>query len=276
MKRKIKITYLIEDTIDIDSFLGNQSISSSNIEHLYQSKGIYVNGQLVLTNQLLLASDLLEIALYEEKQTFKAIQHPIEIIYEDDYLLIVNKPANLNVMSNRRYYENNLSSYVLNYLQKQDTFFAVHLVNRLDRITQGLVLIAKHGILHHMLEKTKIIKKYQLRIEGHLENKKGTIAVPILKSDEGQKRMVAPHGKMAITEYEVIQENSDSSDIIATLMTGKTHQLRVTFASLGHPIIGDSLYGSTSVQDLCLCSYYLEFIHPITKQKMIFEIQPSF
>ncbi len=276
MKRKIKISYSIDRIIDINSFLTDINISKDNILKLYQTKGIYVNSKLVLENKLLLVNDTLVIYLYEESQDFYNKPGYFDIVYEDDYLLVINKPANLNVMSNKQYYEENLACYVLDYLNKKEIYGTVHLVNRLDNLTEGLLIIAKHGIIHHMFESIEITKKYYVRVEGHLSNKKDTITIPIMKLNSDIKRVVNDKGKPSTTIYEVVKENSDSTDIIATLVTGRTHQLRLTFSYLGHPIIGDKLYGSKISSNLCLCSSYLSFVHPIYKKRMEFSIHPSF
>ena len=142
MKRKIKISYSIDRIIDINSFLTDINISKDNILKLYQTKGIYVNSKLVLENKLLLVNDTLVIYLYEESQDFYNKPGYFDIVYEDDYLLVINKPANLNVMSNKQYYEENLACYVLDYLNKKEIYGTVHLVNRLDNLTEGLLIIA--------------------------------------------------------------------------------------------------------------------------------------
>lgn len=276
MKNKIKITYYADNSIDICSFLQQKNYSLKSIHQLFQSKGIFLNQQLVNDNRLLILNDQLDLYLYAEESNIPTTNLPIDIIYEDDFILVVNKPHGLDVESSRRHYEDNLSRRVMSYFKQNHINATIHLVNRIDLETSGLVLIAKHGIIHHLFSKVPIIKKYLAKVHGHLINKQNQILIKIDRLSDSVKRVVSDLGKEAITNYYVVDEDDSFSLIDATLVTGRTHQLRVTFSHMGHPIVGDKLYGSNYAGPLHLCSYYLEFEHPITKKRMNFQIHPNF
>ena len=255
---KFKFKNSVENTLQINDF------SVQMIKKILQE------------NTYKVIDDILEVRLYEEKCDLLKVDKKIEIIYEDEYLLIVNKPSFLDCSSSRRHYEDNLSSRVAYYYQKKKIQSNIHIVNRLDYLTSGLMIFAKHGLMHQFFQNTKMTKKYLLKVQGHLKDKEGQIILKIKKSENGIKRIVSPDGKTAITNYRVLKENSQDSIIEATLVTGRTHQLRVSFSFLKHPIIGDELYGSSIQSPLQLCCYSLSFVHPITKEHLSFMLPFNF
>lgn len=272
----MEINFILDKSIDLISYLKTNHFSGSMILELLKHQKIKVNNKIVNQTQLLLDNDLLNIQLIDECTNIVASDRPIDIIYEDEYLLIVNKPHNLDSMSSRAHYLDNLSSRIINYYNRNKIKSTIHLVNRLDYLTSGLMIIAKHGVIHEMFKNIFIIKKYILKVEGNVDNSLSMINIKIKKSDEGIKRVVSDDGKEAITLFKTLKKDDKFSYIEATLVTGRTHQLRVSFAHLNHPIVGDILYGSKYQQNLCLTSSYLEFEHPITKKRMKFELHPNF
>ena len=273
---KMNIKFPINETIDCFCFLKKNYFSATQIKELFQTKSIFVNYKLTKDNVILFPTDILTIQLPSEKSNIPLYEPSFDIIYEDEYFLLVNKPAQLDSLSSKRHYQDNLSSQIMGYYQKKQISATIHLVNRLDYLTQGLLLVAKHGLIHSLCKQTPMIKKYLLEVEGHLEKKEDTINIKMKKEENSVKRIIDIDGKEAITHYVVKKETANTSLIEATLFTGRTHQLRLTFAHLGHPIVGDDLYGSNIKGLLRLCSYYLEFEHPITKKRLIFEVQPNF
>lgn len=273
----IKITYIVDEMMDLYSFLKQKYFTEEMILRLLFLKKIYVNQKVVKDNQMVLVKDRVEFDLENEKCEIPSFNAPINIVYEDDYLLVVNKPANLDTLRSKRHSEDNLSTRIIHYYQKNKILSTIHFVNRLDYMTQGLILIAKHGSIHQMFKHVEMIKKYQLKVHGKmLVNQEEEIKVYIKKSNDGIKRIVSNDGKEAITRYQVLKSEQDYTYLQAQLVTGRTHQLRVTFSNMGHPIVGDTLYGSFEKTILNLCSSYLEFEHPITKKRMKFEIHPNF
>lgn len=207
--------------------------------------------------------------------SLKATKLPLDIIYEDDHLIVLNKKAGQVTVPSVNQRENSLSNAILYYYKVKNLPYTVHIVTRLDRDTSGLVLVAKHQYAHSLLAQLqmqgKIIRKYTGFITGKLNEKKSTIDAPIGRSSHSIiEREVTKLGDKAITHYEVIKEYDDYSYIKINLETGRTHQIRVHFAYLGHALIGDDLYGMKSnyIKRQALHSEKLEFTHPITQEKL--------
>ncbi len=271
-----KLHFKIDDSTDLYSFLFKLGLAKSTIDDLICHQAIFINQKAVSNNQLLFYLDEITIERQPEKISIPLFCDPLQIIYEDDFFLLVNKPKNMDSLSSKRHYEDNLSSRVAYYYQKKKIQSNIHIVNRLDYLTSGLMIFAKHGLMHQFFQNTKMTKKYLLKVQGHLKDKEGQIILKIKKSENGIKRIVSPDGKTAITNYRVLKENSQDSIIEATLVTGRTHQLRVSFSFLKHPIIGDELYGSSIQSPLQLCCYSLSFVHPITKEHLCFTLPFNF
>lgn len=204
--------------------------------------------------------------IYEEKmnEEISVVSHDLNILYEDEYLMVVEKESNLASQPSHRHQEDNLISYVKNYFLKQGITSNIHLVNRLDFSTSGILIIAKNGYTHHELTKeNSIVRKYLAVVKGILEKKEDKVVLKIEReSPISIKRMVREDGKIAITNYKVLKEYQNESLVELDLETGRTHQIRVTMSYLGNPVIGDKLYGE-ELENLMLHCYYLKFYHPL-------------
>lgn len=209
-----------------------------------------------------------------------AVHKELAIVFEDDHLLIVNKPAGLPSIPSKDHPHDSLANRIAGYYLQMGYQATVHMVTRLDRDTSGLVIVAKHRHAHHQLslqlQRDEIDKRYYALVEGHVENDSGTVIAPIARSGESIiERHVSPEGKYAKTDYQVVTRLS--SGVHATLLdiklwTGRTHQIRVHMAHIGHPLVGDDLYGGStetlSRQGLHACS--LTFNHPLTQDSCVF------
>lgn len=224
---------------------------------------IYINGEKGKNYYELHKGDKLELIFNEElNQEIDINDKPFEKVYEDDYILIINKERNLSSQPSRKHPLDNVISCVKKYFIDNNINSNIHLVNRLDFSTSGLMIIAKDGITHFEFSKINIIKKYLCEIEGHITPIKGTIDLPIDRYEAPSiKRFVCESGKKSITHYEVIKTENSTDIVEVTLETGRTHQIRVHFSHLGHPLIGDELYGNKD-EYLKLHCYYLSFKHP--------------
>lgn len=267
----LKFVYHIEENTIVYNFLEKMNYSSKLIIKL-KKKGIIINGEPARCDSLLNKGDILEVLIPEEESNIPSVDKPIEILFEDDYLMALYKPHGLAVMGTRAHYDDNLSSYVMNYFHKSGLKSTVHLINRLDKDTAGIVLIAKSSYIHHLFQRIKLEKRYYALVHGR---PLGNIIDEPIKRSEGIKRIVDKEGKQSITKYQVLETINDKSLVDINLVTGRTHQIRVHFSFIGHPLVGDSLYG-IDAGELKLEAYYLAFTHPISQEKIIIEKSKDF
>ncbi len=200
----------------------------------------------------------------------------VPILFEDAHVLVVSKPADMATHPNEPGQTGTCMNHVIAHVNKQGGVYAEH-VHRLDQGTKGLVLIAKHplikSMLDRMLEEKKIIRTYEAIVDGYMTQKSGSIRTSIgTDRHDSARRAVSPSGQTAITHFEVVGQDSNFTKVNVILETGRTHQIRVHFSSIGHPVTGDRMYGSRTRQDnYSLQARKLQFVHPITKEMVIVE-----
>ena len=266
-----KLDFKVNQDIEIKDFLSLNKFSNKLITYYLHNQHLILLNNHELNTYNLKENDILTITFNDEESNINIIEGNINIIYEDEYILILNKPKNIAVNGTMRHYKYHLSGMIYKYFLDNNIKSTVHFVNRLDYETSGLIIIAKHQYIHHLFNYVNINKYYYCIVEGLLENKKGLIDKPILKlENDPKKRIIDEKGKRSLTEYEVIQEFNNFSLINVHLLTGRTHQIRLHFSSINHPLVGDYLYGSQTDNnnDILLFSYHLDFIHPITNKKI--------
>lgn len=247
----------------------------------YKGGKILVNGEEKTVRYILQQGDRIEIIFPPEKRSgwMTPVDIPLSIIYEDEHVLVINKPPKLATIPSRHHPTQTLANGIIHYYDQKGLPYTVHVVTRLDRDTSGLVLIAKqrysHSILFQDQQEKKIKRNYIAIVEGTLKEKKGVINYPIARaSDSILKRMVSEIGQQAITHYQVREETPVASLVDLYLETGRTHQIRVHCEYIGHPLFGDSLYnGNMDFNDRqALHCQSLTFQHPTTREEMHFEI----
>lgn len=206
-----------------------------------------------------------EIILPKESTTVIPSSGPLDIVYEDEHLLILNKESGLSTIPSKLHYVDNLSSRIKNYLPDS----GIHIITRLDRPTSGLVLIAKHQYIQGLFSKKQIQidKKYLAKVSKDFPYSNITVEKNIARVGSSMLREVNDNGEYAKTDFKIIKKHNDYTLVEATLYTGRTHQIRVHLQYLGYPIIGDDLY-STSKGEFFLQCFSLNFIHPITNKKL--------
>ncbi len=245
------------------------------------AEGILINHRVRPVSCRLSAGDILAVKFPpEEKGAFMAAEEmPLSNIYEDEDILVLNKTAGIPAIPSRHHPGGTIANGLLAYYKKHSIPYTIHVVTRLDRDTSGLMLIAKHRYSHSLLAASQkageVKRSYQALAEGRLMQKHGTIERPIgRKAGSIIERTVTETGKRAVTHYQVICESGDNSLIKVTLETGRTHQIRVHFSSIGHPLAGDTLYGGStvSIDRHALHCDELQFPHPATKEKMSFQL----
>ncbi len=249
------------------------SLSRRIIIKLKKTGGIEVNGSAVHTNFVLHEGDVLTVSLPEEQsETLKPESIPINVLYEDEHLLAVNKPKNMAVHPTLNYKSGTLANAVLHYFKGEP--FVFRPVNRLDKDTSGVVLIAKNQIaasrLSAQLAQKEMQKTYFAIVFGVPQPSVGKISVPIAL-EEGSiiKRCINPSGASAETEYETVCTNNGLSLVRLFPHTGRTHQIRVHMAHIGCPLYADFLYGTEIPNEtFYLHCASLSFMHPITQKQM--------
>ena len=246
---------------------------------LKNENAILLNGETTYIDKQLNADDKININFdYEEDNSnIVPTKMDLDIVYEDDWMIIINKPSNLTVHPTMMHYDDSLSNGIRYYFDKIGLKKKIRPVNRLDKDTSGLVVFAKCEYIQEELKNQMTTddfkKEYTTIVEGILDNKKGIINSPISRK-EGSiiERCIDDQGAPSITEYEVLNENKDKnySLIRCNLKTGRTHQIRVHFSSIGHSLLGDDLYGGKLdlMDRQALHCSKISFIHPITKNKI--------
>lgn len=255
------------DNIKVKEFLKNQGFSRTMLRKVRVQNAIYVNGINVKNHTLVNKGDELIVKFNEElNDDFQVNPLKLDILYEDEYLLIVNKPQGLSSQPSRKHQFDNLISVIKNYYLQKNITTNIHLVNRLDYSTTGIVVVAKIGFLHYEMSKIEIIKEYLCIVHGIMEEKAGTIRLPIKRIEEYNiRRCVSEDGQMSVTHYQVLQEFNNQSLLRIRLETGRTHQIRVHMSYLNHPLVGDDLYGFGG-DELKLHCFHIQFNHPITHE----------
>ena len=278
----MKLTYCCKkNDISIKQILKNvYQMSDRLILKLKNHKKIFVNGKCVHINYQINLNDKLEVYIdfIEDNSNIIPIKMDLDTLYEDEYMLILNKPSGLPVHPSMLHFDSSLSNGVKFYFDSIGLKKKIRPVNRLDKDTSGIVIFAKNEYIQESLVKqmksNKFNKNYIAIINGTLRKKNGIINLPISrKSDSIIEREVNKNGDTAITEYYVIKEYNNMSLLYITLKTGRTHQIRVHFSYIGHPIVGDSLYGKPSplINRQALHSCKISFFHPITNEHLIIE-----
>jgi len=272
-----KFNYQIEkeqDGMTVREFLKARGFPNAVFVRLKKTpESILRNGVWVYVTTLLHAGDTLSVTL-EETEGSKNITpsfQPLSICYEDEDILVVNKPAHMPTHPSMGHHENTLANAVTGYYEKQGIPYTFRCVNRLDRDTTGLTILAKHmlssAILSTQAARREISREYLAIVEG-LAPDSGTVDAPIArKSDSAIERVVDfAQGETAVTHYRRLAYENGLSLLSLHLETGRTHQIRVHMKYIGHPLIGDFLYNPESriIKRQALHAYRLQFTHPIT------------
>lgn len=270
--------HLLRDFLREEKQLSRQSLTE-----IKRSGSLLVNGDPVTVRALLKEGDVVKVIFPPETrgQGLISIDFPLDIVYEDEHLLVINKPANLPTIPSIYHPDRSLANAVLFHYDKNNIPCTFHAVNRLDRDTSGLLIVAKHRYAHDLLTKEqkagKVKRTYIAIVHGQLEELSGVINAPIGRKEESIiEREVRSDGQQAITNFKVIKRLEEDTVIELCLETGRTHQIRVHLAYLGHPLLGDDLYGGQlkKIDRQALHSFQLQFFHPLLEKEMNFSIEP--
>ncbi len=258
-------------------------MSDRLILRLKKASQIYCNGNAVNVNSPIHLGDVVtaDISFEEECENIVPVKMNLDILYEDDGLLIVNKGANTPVHPSLNHYEDSLASGVKYYFDSIGLKRKIRPINRLDKDTSGIVLFAKNEYIQECLVKqmktNEFEKEYLALVDGIVTESLQTVIAPIARKDTSIiERCVSEGGDYAETDIELLDTYSNYSLIKCKLKTGRTHQIRVHTKHIGHPILGDTLYGSSSslISRQSLHAYKVKFIHPITKEPLEITCNP--
>ena len=259
------LKYEIDETIKVKEYL--TKVLSANLIQTLNEKGAnyLVNNQLVKNYYVMNKGDVLQVVIPVIDTNVKPQKGEIEILYEDDYLLIINKEHDVATIPTRMHYDHSLANFVAYYYVTKGINAGIHFVNRLDAATSGIIVVAKNPYVAENMKDAIEEKKYYALLWGNVE-KDGVVRTTIVKDENSIIKRKNIEGESAFTSYNVVKKYDDKTLVLATLHTGKTHQLRLHFNYIGHNIVGDKLYGNDNEDILHLHSSYLKFIHPITKK----------
>ncbi len=278
------IDYIIDeadDSLRIEQYLRRKGYSGQNLAEIKRMpKSVLVNGEHYYMKQELNTGDHLSIHICETKCSEKIppIQIPLDIVYEDEDIIVINKPAGMPIHPSLNNYTNSMANALAWYYQEQGKPFIFRCCNRLDRDTSGLTVVAKHlvsgNILSDMVRRRDIHREYLAIVRGHVSPEAGTINAPLARKPGTiiERTVDWEQGEAAITHYRLIEERNGHSLVSLRLETGRTHQIRIHMKYLGYPLIGDYLYNPDMeyIGRQALHSHRLSFTHPITGEPMEF------
>jgi len=266
----------------LSSFLKDElHMSTGLMNRMKWQDKLFVNGIPRHADFAVQIGDVITVPLDEPEPMYPAEDLSFDIIYEDEHILAVDKPAGMLIHPSRATMTGTLANRVIGYYEKTGQRSAFHPITRLDRDTFGIVLIAKNAHIHALLNETKIHKIYHALVFGGPAADSGVIDAPIARKPlPSLLRFVSPEGKPSVTEFSVIDRQADFCKLALHPVTGRTHQLRVHCAYKGFPILGDPQYGSEASLDYSqskglasqlLCAKQLEFSHPVTGEYLCLE-----
>lgn len=278
------IDYIIDEDsagLRVEQFLRRKRYSGQNLSEIKRMpKSILVNGVHYYMRQELSTGDHLQVRICETQNSEKIppTKLPLDIIYKDEDLLVLNKPAGMPIHPSLNNYTNSMANALAYYFQSQGKPFIFRCCNRLDRDTSGLTIVSKHlvsgSILSDMTKYREVHREYLAIARGSVTPSEGTIQAPLGRKEGTiiERTVDWEHGEDAVTHYKVVKEANGHSLVSLRLETGRTHQIRIHMKYLGYPLIGDYLYNPDMeyMTRQALHSHHMEFTHPITGEHMSF------
>ncbi|MGI6510791.1 MAG: RluA family pseudouridine synthase [Erysipelotrichaceae bacterium] len=272
----MKIRKVIEDFTNLDICLKQLFFSKKDIHLLKMEKRIQVNNMITTSNIFLKVNDVLEIDVIKEEEIDKmAVMQDLKILYEDEFLLAVDKPTGIIIHGDGNKNNTTLDNIIAGYYQSTNQNHRVLHVHRLDKETSGCILYCKQSYLisyfDYCLANNLIQRNYLALVTGVID-KEITINKNIGRDRHvNNKYRISKNGKPAITIIRPLKQQNGTTLIKCSLQTGRTHQIRVHLQSIGHPVIGDTIYQGKKYDRLMLHSYQISFIHPVTNKRVIIQ-----
>ena len=273
----MELKWVATRTGRLSSFLkGELKMSTGLMNRLKWGDAIRVNGVPQHTDFSVAADDVITVRLDEETPEYPAERGELCVLYEDDYILAVDKPAGMLIHPSHAQNTGTLANLVAGYFADRGQKSAFHPVTRLDRDTFGVVLLAKNSHIHTLLQNGDVEKTYHALVYGGPREERGIIDAPIARREKPSLlRCVSPQGKPSVTEFALLERRTQMALLSLRPITGRTHQLRLHCAHAGFPILGDPQYGNEDSQAFSrtlgytyqrLCAKTIRFTHPITRQ----------
>ncbi|RBP04237.1 RluA family pseudouridine synthase [Rossellomorea aquimaris] len=258
--------------VTIETILRNHWQAPKKLIHSLRMAGdIKVNGESISWTQPLSPGDTLQLHLFKELEyDVPPTYGEIDVLFEDDHLIVINKPAGIDTHPNHPEETDSLANLVAFHYQARGESCRVLHIHRLDHDTSGAIIFAKHplskAILDRLLTERQIKRTYHALVHGRLKQKKGTISEPIGRDrHHNTRRRVSPSGQDAVTHYKVLEYKNPYTLVEVQLDTGRTHQIRVHLSHIGHPLVGDILYGGKPIfKRQALHAARISFPHPLT------------
>jgi len=247
--------------LNVEQFLLQQGFSKNAISRLKLAAHSFEIAQArVNSNHILNAGDVLKVPIFNQRSSAQIIpwEMPLVCVYEDAYFWVIDKPAGIPMYPHHKGGNGSLANILAYHYPHQ----AFHALNRLDLNTAGLVVLAKNAFVLHRLQQTKLNKYYLLYAQGSLSGQ-GVIDLPLLHINGQPRVLIDPQGKRARSAYQVLHSSDEQSLVQVHLLTGRTHQIRAHFSAIGHPLIGDELYGAKDNSGYRLLAYRLQIHHPL-------------
>ena len=273
----MQLTHIAARDGRLSSFLKDEmKMSTGLVNRLKWQEKILVNDAPQHNDYAVKTGDVITVLLDEEEPNYPPQEGEISVLYEDEHLLAVDKPAGMLIHPSHSKNDGTLANFVLGYYQKTGQKCAFHPVTRLDRDTFGIVLLTKNSHIHALMQQTNLKKTYHALVFGGPAEDAGIIDAPIARKPlPSLLREVRDDGKKCITEFHVLERFDGFSKLALRPVTGRTHQLRVHCAHMGYPILGDPQYGNGAadfgLQHQLLCAKKLEFFHPVTGEPLVLE-----
>ena len=281
------LNYTTENLITsmpVSHFLKQKGFSSQNLVQLKKNPdAVLANEVPCFMNHVLHPGDTLTLHIREARSSEKIppVELPLDIVYEDEDLMVINKPAGMPIHPSMNNYYNSMANALAYYFDQQNRPFVFRCINRLDRDTSGLTIVAKHyvsaGMLSAMIANkatSGITREYLAIVKGSVQPPEGTITAPLGRKEGSiiERTIDFEKGESAITHYKVLDEKNGHSLVSLILETGRTHQIRIHMKHLGYPLIGDYLYNPDMerIQRQALHAWKLSFVHPITGEILSF------
>lgn len=275
----MELIYRVKKPETIHRFMQENNIPSKILALEEDKPQIYVNKKLRSRKNTVKKGDKIHFIIKDEVRDKRVVAEdtPLEIVFEDPYLLVVNKPNNMQMMISKAHPTKTLANAINFYYEKNDINSKIHFVTKLDREASGLIVVAKHKFIKYLLSNNQdnsITYHLKAIVKGILELKESCIPLPITRVEGSILREVSEKGKDCKTNYKVIKEFKDYSLVDVWIKDKLAHQIRVHFAYFFSPIIGDTLYGEKEQKEnLMMYCYKLDFIHPISEETVHLELK---